>query len=101
MQRSQSWKINWDSLNAYNKRNIYEQEPEVPPPYDEDAPEFSWEHHPSSKPENLCSNCVTAILKIYSNRNGTNTFGLFLPAARTCILCRLMAEIQDASTLDH
>ena len=80
---------------------MYDDEPEVPPPYDEDAPDLDWDGLPTSKPELLCSRCMPAILKIYSNRNGTNAFGLFLPAGRSCILCRLMAEIQDASALDH
>ena len=101
MQRSQSWKVSWDVINNFNKRHVYETEPEPPPPYEEDAPEFNWDDLPASKPELLCSRCMPAILKVYSNRNGTNAFGLFSPVSRTCVLCRLIAEIQDASALDH
>jgi hypothetical protein len=99
MHRTQSWK--WDLINKYHKRHIYEEEPEEPPPYDENPPAFDFDELPSTKPQVLCSRCMLAVLKIYSNRNGTNAFGLFLPAARSCILCSLMAEIRSSSALGH
>ncbi|KIW00207.1 uncharacterized protein PV09_08247 [Verruconis gallopava] len=102
MQRALSWNlVSREQLQLYYQRHIYQGEPEDPPPYEDDGPEIDWNDVPSTNPELLCSRCMLAVLKIYSNRDGTGAFGLFLPPARTCVLCKLILEIQNASRIDH